>query len=365
MAEKRKLTTSATKQVAERAKAAPRALVEERKGGMYFADAKTDVKFVPTGCTTLDLAMGGGWVFGRIGNIVGDKSSGKTLMMIEATANYAKLYPKHKIRYWETEAAFDPGYAKALGMPVGRIDFGPKEKGRTIMLETVEDLFERLEDVVNNATGPELIIVDSLDALSDRKERSRGLDEGSYGGDKAKMLSRMFRELTGRMEEIGITLLIVSQLRDNVGAMFGEKHKRSGGRALDFYCTHVIWLAHIGRLTQTFMKQKRATGVIVKAQVKKNKISLPFRSAEFDIRFGYGTDDAQACVDWLKNTSNLKDVDLIRVKGETDPTKFYLDKLHETCTPDEEREHMAMLRAAVAKRWYEIERSTLPTRGKY
>jgi len=141
-------------------------------GGSYFAAPKSGLQFVETGCKPLDLVLGGGWAVGRIANIVGDKSTGKTLLCIEACANFIRKFPKGKIRYWEAEAAFDKPYAAALGMPINRIDFGDEKKP----IHTVEDFFEMLEVVCDNARGHELVILDSLDALSDRSEVEREID---------------------------------------------------------------------------------------------------------------------------------------------------------------------------------------------
>lgn len=327
---------------------------EEAKN--YFANPKSNLKFIPSGCTTLDHALGGGWARSRVANIVGDKSTGKTLLCIEASANFARMEKKGKIRYREAEAAFDNSYAEALGMPIDRIDFGQNDKA----FETVEDMFEDLQKIVAGAKGPELVIVDSLDALSDRKEAERAMDEGSYGTGKAKMMSELFRRLVRKMNNKDVTLIIVSQVRDKIATMtFGRSTTRSGGRALDFYASQVLYLAHTGRLTKTILGQKRTTGVKVHAKLDKNKVALPFREAQFQIRFGYGIDDAQACVDWLKETNSLK---LAGIKP--DEVSNYLDYML-SLSPQKEAEEMAFLRQLVSDRWYEIEGKMLTPRQKY
>lgn len=322
----------------------------------YFAHPKTGLNFIPSGCKTLDLALGGGWARGRVANIVGDKSSGKTLLCIEASANFARLEKKGRIRYREAEAAFDDKYAEALGMPVARIDFGQNDRA----FETVEDMFEDLQRIVAGAKGPELVIVDSLDALSDRKEAARDMDEGTYGTGKAKMMSELFRRLVRQMNKTDVTLMIVSQVRDKIDTVsLGRKTTRSGGRALDFYASQVLYLAHILRLTRTVFGQKRTTGVRVQGKVDKNKVALPFREARFDIRFGYGIDDAQACVDWLKDAKSLKIAGLV----EKDVPN-YLDYMM-TLTPEKEAQELAELRQIVEDRWYAIEGELLTPRSKY
>jgi len=322
-------------------------------GGNYFASPKTDLRFIHTGSTMFDLALGGGWVEGRVVNIIGDKSTGKTLQCIEACANFAIKYPKGKIRYRESESAFDNAYAQALGFPLERIDFGDP-------LDTVEDLFEDLERIVAGAKQDELVVCDSLDALSDRAELARAMDEGTYGAAKAKLLSQLFRRLISQMEKKRVTLIIVSQVRDNIGA-FGPARKwtRSGGRALDFYASQVAVLANVGRLTQTFLGQKRATGIKIKASIDKNKVGLPYREALYQIRFGYGLDDAQSMVDFLNETKRLKMVDI-----RADEVKGFLNYLLEQPS-DVMAKEMSALKAACTSVWYEIERKSLTSRSKY
>lgn len=330
-----------------------RAVRKSDGGGNYFATPNDHLRFIPTGSTMLNLALGGGWVEGRVSNIIGDKSTGKTLQCIEACANFARKYPKAKIRYRESESAFDNAYAAALGFPLERIDFGDP-------METVEDLFEDLERIVNGAKTDELVVCDSLDALSDRAEIGRDIDEGTFGAQKAKLLSQLFRRLIAKMEKKRVTLMIVSQIRDNIGA-FGHAKKwtRSGGKALDFYASQVVVLANTGKLTQTILNQKRAIGIKVKASIDKNKVGLPYREALYQIRFGYGLDDAQSMVDFLAETKRLKMVDIL-----PDEVKGYLNYLLEQPRDVMDRE-MAALTKACTEVWYEIEAKTVTSRAKY
>src|SRR4029077_5465548 len=246
-----------------------------------------------------DLALGGGWAERRIANIVGDKSTGKTLLCIEASANFAVKYPKSKIRYRECESAFQRGYAAALGLPLAQVDFGDEQ------LQTVEDFFADISAVAKGAKRPELYIVDSLDALSDKAELGRDIEEGSYGSQKAKKLSEMFRRTVRDLASSNVTMIIVSQVRDKIGQSYGRQSSRSGGRALDFYASQVVWLSQLGRLTRTISKIKRPVGIKLKAQLDKNKIALPFREAEFSLVFGWGIDDTRACLDFLHSCGQL------------------------------------------------------------
>lgn len=326
---------------------ASRVELRAKGGGNYFAAPKAGIHFINSGCHTLDLALGGGWAQGRVANIVGDKSTGKTLLCTEAAANFAIQHRKGKIRYRESEAAFDQAYARALGMPVDRIDFGDP-------METVEDLFEDLQKVIAGAKGPELFICDSLDALSDRAEMERDMDKGSFGAEKAKKMSQLFRRLIRELERTQVTVIIVSQIRDKINAMFGRKVTRTGGRALDFYASQVVYLAHIGRVTKTIKGQKRTTAIKVKALIDKNKISLPFRDAEFKILFGYGIDDIEACLLFLKSCGKLKGNGYKRLMDE-----------YSSYTSAEQRDALVGLRVEVTEQWYAIEKSLIPKQTKY
>ncbi len=247
----------------------------------------------------LDCAMSGGYAVGRISNIVGDRSSGKTLLAIEACLNYHAKFPDGDIFYVESEAAFDKSYAEALGMPVDKVTFVED-------LHTVEDLFKFLLDTVaDNA----LVVVDSLDALSDKSEMEMDIDQNTYGGvKKAKQLSTTFRRLTKKLSKTNVTVIFVSQIRAKLDVTFGKKTQRSGGKALDFYASQVIFLAELGKRYITRRKVKKPVGIDVRAKIDKNKVGLPFREVEFPIIFGYGIDDLTAALKWADGIGRLDEV---------------------------------------------------------
>ena len=321
-------------------------------GGNYFAAPKTNLQFISSGCKTLDLALGGGWVENRIANVVGDKSTGKTLLAIEASANFALKYPKGRIRYRESEAAFDEQYAKAIGMPVDRVDFGKP-------METVEDLFEDITLVLSKAKQNELYICDSLDALSDRAEMGRSMDQGTYGAEKAKKLSQLFRRLARDMKSKQMTLIVISQVRDKIGVTFGRKTTRTGGHAMDFYASQVVYLSHLGTLQRNIRGQKRASGVEVRAKLDKNKVGLPFREAQFPILFGYGVDDISACLKYLDEVGELREAGYVK----DDIKKLSRELMRGPI--EEQKKETARLHRLVETNWYEIEKSLLPKRSKY
>lgn len=319
----------------------------------YFG--KRQVQFIPSGCMLLDCVLGGGWPLGRISNIVGDKAVGKTLLAIEAAANFHRLHPEGHIWYREAEAAFDTDYASTLGLPVEDVDFGDQS------WETIEDIFEDMSRCIKQAQKsdrPGLYIVDSLDALSSRAEMDRDVEKGSFGLEKQKKLGELFRRHVRALHNTKICVLIISQIRDKIGAMFGDKHTRSGGRALDFYASIILYLSHLQTVKQTVSNVKRATAVRIKAQAKKNKITLPFRDCEFTIRFGFGVDDLAASLQFLKETNRLS---LIKFTGNIKP---YLDESDEL-SPEAYQKRLDRVNKAVLKAWFEIEDRFKPARSKY
>jgi recombination protein RecA len=332
--------------------------VKRQGGNDYFPALTPGVECIPTGCALLDCVLGGGWARRRVVNVVGDKSVGKTLLAIEACANFAKLEPKGKIFYREAEGAFDEPYAASLGLPLDRVDFGPE--GLDTIWDTVEDIFEDLEAKLAEcakAGVPGLYIVDSLDSLSSRAELGRKPGEATFGLEKQKMMGKLFRQLTRRIKSADMCVMIISQVRDKIGMVFGEKHTRTGGKALDFYASQILWLSHVQKLTRTVGNVKRTTAVRIKAQCKKNKVSLPFRECLFEIEFGFGMRDAEASLAWLEEVKALGKL------GTKDPGAFLarLDKL----SGAELAKEQERLRAVVITAWQEVEGRFAPTRKKY
>jgi len=256
-----------------------------------------------------------------------------------------KQYPDGKAAYRETEAAFDPGYAKAMGFPINKV----------LMLDdrlpTVEAFERDIKRYIEKLNGqPGMYVLDSLDALSDEAELKLEPGKGTYGASKAKGLSAMFRKIVASVEASNVNLMIISQIRDKIGVMFGEKHSRSGGHALDFYASHIVKLAYLGRIKKTVKGITLPVGISIKAQTQKNKIGFNFRDCEFDFRNAFGIDDVAASGAWLKEKKRAS-----IWKGET------IDDLDK----DDYLEMQEVLAAQVKKVWAEVETSFLPKWSKY
>jgi RecA/RadA recombinase len=343
---------------------APRVKLQKR-GGLYFPPHST-LEFIPSGCTLLDCMLSGGWALGRISNIVGDKSVGKTLLAIEAAANFAATY-KGRIWYRESEAAFDLPYAQSLGLPIDKVDFG--KNGIGTKWDTVEDVFDDLSACTKLLKGdgePGLYIVDSLDALSTIPDLERDIRKGTFGGDKPKLLGKLFQQQAREFNSTRLHLMFISQIRDKIGVTFGRKYTRSGGKALDFYSSQTIYLAHIETLTREIGKVKRATGVTIRAKADKNKIGLPFRECEFMLRFGYGVDDLVASVDWLENTGNLSKIGITGKSKEelSKGVSRYLSQ-SDKLSDGEYRKRVADVGKIVRATWDDVEAGFKPKRSKY
>jgi len=322
-----------------------------RKRSIYSAESS--VEFVPTGCTALDLVLGGGWALGRVANIVGDKSTGKTLLAIECIANFrAKYRGNCRVVYNETEAAFDAGYAQSLGIPLSDVE----------MLDdcgTVEGMYDNIHSVIadNKDKDPVLYIVDSLDALSDETEMGRDIRDGTYGMGKQKKLSELFRRLVREMHGSNMLLLVISQVRANIGVAFGSNVRRSGGKALDFYASQVLFLHHKGRITKTIDGVKREVGVDIRAKCEKNKVGMPLRYCEFPILFGYGIDDVVACLRWLEDNK------LLDANGMSRPTVEI--KRYRAMNDQSRREYSSHVSQLVRDGWGVIEEKFRPVNRKY
>ncbi len=327
----------------------------ESDGGNYFSNQSSTLEFINSGATVLDCTLGGGWPLTRIANVVGDPSSGKSLLVIEAAANFHRQFPKGKIFYRESESAFDEEYAGALGMPLESVSFIDPDD-----FVTIEDFYEDLCKCVEELKRldcPGLYAVDSLDALSDKSEQGRKFDEDSYAMGKPKQIGKLLRLCKSKIAEVRMCLIIISQTRDKIGSLFVQK-TRSGGRALDFYASQILWLSHLGDVSRTKNKIKRVVGSRIRAKCTKNKVALPHRECEFTIRYGHGIDSLASSIDWLEEVSRLEDV--------VGYTKETFKKRLAAMDDNAYWQESARIDAEVVNIWREVEESFLEqSRPKY
>jgi len=265
----------------------------------------TDVsEWVSTGSSMLDLAISnrphGGIPVGRIIEINGLESSGKSLVAGHLLAETQK---KNGVAvYIDTENALSMDFLEAIGIDVSKMLY--------IALDTVEQIFEAMESIINkvresNKDRLVTIVVDSLAAATTSNEKEADYSKEGWATDKALIVSKAFRKITRLIGKERICLVFTNQLRQKMGVMFGDPWTTSGGKGLPFHASVRIRLKSIGQIKVKTPSGEQVIGVKVRAQVIKNRVGPPFRTADFDVFFDRGIDDSD---NWLQI---LKDNDVV------------------------------------------------------
>lgn len=331
------------------------------------------IDYIPTGSTLLNLACSnradGGFGKGKLVNIIGDSSSGKTFLALTLLASvcYDERFKSYRKFLDDVEASNEFNMENLFGEKSKQI-VSPYNDG-VKSSDTIQDFYYTVDTFLKD-TKPFVYVLDSMDALTseeevkkfdDRKEafRKGKQAKGSYGDGKAKFNSENLRKIVRHLETSSSLLLIISQTRDNIGLSFAPKI-RSGGKALKFYSSYEMWMAVTKTLKKTVNGIDRVVGVNTRIKLTKNKVTGKYCEIDIPIYYQYGVDDIGSCIDYL-----VKEGVWEKTGAKIVPTNLDMCGTKDSIISFIEEENKEKeVRSLVESTWLEVESIIKPKRKK-